>query len=284
MVRLLALLAAGALRLCHVGLREELGEEEEERHDVDTVHKGHAGRRLAAASHGHVGCLRDHAAELNHLARGEERLPPDIPRVQGHEIVCVHEGVDKSVENDRQVDVTVVVDVDVQPVEQEDGGVVVDVEERELGPLLARNDEERVHKVEDFGDVEEPEHLGHRGLLTVDEVSTHHRVALAVGDGEGLDGHVGAEHHLRHVIREAHRVEGLGEAALLRPHHGAAEEDEREVGGRDGERRAKVGEGPVLIGATAPKNWRGSEGGTWQRRRDGCWYDSSVGDGCTCTK
>ena len=167
--------------------------------------------------------------------------------MHANEVIRVHDRVDETVEHNGQVDVSVVVENRVEPVEEEDCRVVVDVQERELGPLLARNDEElirvgcggvvdegwwmnggqyiylkytapqhitphhtihhttpqctlhqtqtpaptamatgtgtaarthRVHKVEDFGDVEEPEHLGHRGLLTVDEVSTHHRVAL----------------------------------------------------------------------------------------------------------
>jgi hypothetical protein len=40
--------------------------------------------------------------------------------------------VDEAVQHDGQVDVAVVVDPAVEPVEEEDGGVVVDVEEGEL--------------------------------------------------------------------------------------------------------------------------------------------------------
>ena len=44
---------------------------------------------------------------------------------------------------------------------EEDGGVVVHVEEAELAPLAAHDNEERVAEVEDLGQVEDPQHLVH---------------------------------------------------------------------------------------------------------------------------
>ena len=69
--------------------------------------------------------------------------------VHGHKVVRVHDGVDQAVEHDGEVDVPVVVDAAVEPVEEEDGGVVVDVEEGELIPLLADDDEDGIPEVPD---------------------------------------------------------------------------------------------------------------------------------------
>ena len=66
------------------------------------------------------------------------------------EVVGVHDCVDEAVEQDGEVDVSIVVDVGVEPVEEEDGGVVVNVEEGELAPLLADDDKDGVPKVPDL--------------------------------------------------------------------------------------------------------------------------------------
>ena len=47
-------------------------------------------------------------------------------------VVSVHYGVDETIEDDGEVDVTVVVDAGVEPVEEEDCCVVIDMEEGEL--------------------------------------------------------------------------------------------------------------------------------------------------------
>lgn len=100
--------------------------------------------------------LGHHADKLDHLLHGQNGLPPDGDGgsglailgvlggdlgVHGDEVVGVHDGVDQPVQHDGQVDVAVVVDPTVEPVEEEDGGVVVDVEEGELrveGLLLVK--------------------------------------------------------------------------------------------------------------------------------------------------
>lgn len=58
--------------------------------------------------------------------------------------------MDEAVEEDGEVDVSVVVDVGVEPVEEEDGGVVVNMEEGELAPFLADDDEDGVPEVPDL--------------------------------------------------------------------------------------------------------------------------------------
>jgi hypothetical protein len=118
-----------------------------------------------------VGRLQVHAQELNHLAHGKRLLPPDARGVHGHEVVGVHAGVHQPVQDHCEVHIAVKADIHVQPVElqqtkqtphvrenvewgwwsffayQEDTGVVVDVEEAELLPLLLEYDEHSVHEI-----------------------------------------------------------------------------------------------------------------------------------------
>lgn len=63
---------------------------------------------------------------------------------------------------------------------EEDGEVVVDVEERELVPLLAEDDEDRVEEVEDLGEVEHVEHVAHDWRVVAERIARQRRVALWV--------------------------------------------------------------------------------------------------------
>ena len=132
--------------------------------------------------------------------------------------------MDGAVEDDGEVDVAVVVHVEVEPVEEEDGRVVVDVEERELLPLLADDDEERVDEVEHLRGVEEPEHVGHGRVLGVVGVADQVEVR-PLRDDDGLDAHVRAEHDLRDVVEE-------GDAVELDAVAGVGAHDELRRGGR----------------------------------------------------
>jgi hypothetical protein len=164
------------LALDQVRQHEEVREEHQQRHDVVQVGNDDARRILVTAVVQQVGGLRVHHHELDHLAHGQRRLPPDVLGVQGHEVVGVHHGVNETVEHNGQVDVAVVAVVHVQPVElqqaeeewisnvqyeyrrlwalyQEDAGVVVHMQEAQLLPPLLKDDEDRVEEVKDLGQV-----------------------------------------------------------------------------------------------------------------------------------
>ena len=51
--------------------------------------------------------------------------------------------------------------LDANPPDREHGGVVVDVEERDLVVLLAQNEEKGVHEFEHLGEVEPPQRFGY---------------------------------------------------------------------------------------------------------------------------
>lgn len=70
--------------------------------------------------------------------------------VQSHETAAeleFHLRMDKAIQNNSEINITVIVYMAIQPVEEEDGDVMINVEEAELTPFLAENDEERVPEV-----------------------------------------------------------------------------------------------------------------------------------------
>lgn len=122
-----------------------------------------------------------------------------------NEVVGVHDRVNESVEDDGEVDVTVVVDVEVEPVDQKNGRVVVDVEKAELFPLFANDNEEGVGEIKDFGDVEKPQNFGHCRIFQV-ELVAHEREVVSKRQHQRLDAHVRAEHDLHNVVEKAQTV------------------------------------------------------------------------------
>lgn len=161
-----------------VTFEEKVEEEDEEGENVPQIHSSDTRRESLAANAEEVDRLGVHGEELDDLEEGQVFLPPDVLGVHGEEVVGVHDRVDGTVEDHSQVDVTVVAGVEVEPVDEEDGHVVVDVEERELGGFLAEDDEEGVEEVEDLGDVEEPEEVAHHGVGGVVRLAGEEGVVL----------------------------------------------------------------------------------------------------------
>lgn len=102
--------------------------------------------------------------ETAHLHECEVLLPPNVPGVHGDEVVRIHDCVDSAVEHHSHVDITVVANIGVDPIEKKYCGVVVHMKERELLPLATQNDDDGVDEVKDLGQVEEPEE-GTQGRL-----------------------------------------------------------------------------------------------------------------------
>ena len=55
--------------------------------------------------------------------------------------------MDESIQGNGEVNISIIVDVTVEPVKEKDGDVVVDMKEAQLSPLFAENDKEGVPKV-----------------------------------------------------------------------------------------------------------------------------------------
>jgi len=127
--------------------------------------------------------------------------------VHADKVVSVHDRVDEAVQQNGKKDVAVEVDVNVDPVKEKDGSVVVHVEERELVPLLSNDDEDSVPKVPYFGEVEHIHEIHQRWIFSVVIVTVRVKgVVVTVRDQECFDGHVGTEHDLGHVVNKFERV------------------------------------------------------------------------------
>ena len=72
-------------------------------------------------------------------------------------VVGVHHTVDKSIQQNGKVDITVVVYLRVEPIEEENSCVVVHVQEAQLSPLFPQDNEDSIPEVPDFGNVEQPQ-------------------------------------------------------------------------------------------------------------------------------
>lgn len=80
------------------------------------------------------------------------------------------------------------------------------MQEAQLVPLLSNNDEDSVPEVPDLGQVEDVKDVSNGGVDDVERLAGEEGIVAAVGDEEGLEGHVGAHHHLGHVVQELERV------------------------------------------------------------------------------
>ena len=105
------------LRPTHVRHYEEVCEQEEQRDDVVQVCMCDFLRIALTVRHQDVDRLGVHHHELNHLTQGEGGLPPNLLGMERYEVVRVHHRVDKTIQHDGQVDISVISHVDIQPVE-----------------------------------------------------------------------------------------------------------------------------------------------------------------------
>mmetsp|Transcript_31212 Transcript_31212/g.75472 ORF Transcript_31212/g.75472 Transcript_31212/m.75472 type:complete len:203 (-) Transcript_31212:129-737(-) len=163
--------------------------------------------------------------------------------MHANEVVSVHDRMDESVEEDGQVDVSIIQDIHVEPIKKKDGSVVVHVQERELTPLLSQNYEDCVPKVPYLRDVEKPQEIAEGRILDVECIARHRGVTIAVGQEPRFDGHVCAKEDLGYVVNEFDGIRVNGREGF---HDLRAYDDERHICYRDGNCGAKVAEPPTL--------------------------------------
>lgn len=89
--------------------------------------------------------------------------------------------MDKSIEYDRQVNIPVVVHMSIQPVKEEDGDVVVAVEEAQLTPLLADDDKDGIPEIPDLAYVKEPQQVSQGWVSLVVSNARQDGISAAVG-------------------------------------------------------------------------------------------------------
>jgi hypothetical protein len=163
--------------------------------------------------------------------------------VHADEVVGVHDGVNESIQGDGDVNVTIVIYVGIEPVEEENGDVMVNMQERQLPPLLSQDNEDGIPKVPNLRDVEQPQEIGDgRVILTVSNTWSK-RVSVAVGQETSFNCHVCTKHDLRNVVGKFDRVGINGRQSL---HNLGSNDDKQEVHKRNSECRSKVRQKPSL--------------------------------------
>lgn len=143
------------------------------------------------------------------------------------EVVGVHDSVDEPVQQDGEVDISIVENVNIEPVEEENGPMMVDVQERKLSPFLSKDNEDGIPEIPDLGGIKEPKQIRNRGVLTVERNTRHACTVVAVGKEEGFQGHVCTKHDLRHIVHKLDRVRIHG--WHTRFHNGRTDKDKDEV-------------------------------------------------------
>lgn len=116
------------------------------------------------------------------------------------EVVSVHDSVDESVQCNGKEDVGIIKNIGVQPVEHENGKVMVDMEERKLSPFLSQYNKDGIPEVPDLGNIEKPQKSCQRRILLAVRVARNEAVAAPVCKQNSLDCHVGAKHDLGNVV------------------------------------------------------------------------------------
>lgn len=111
-------------------------------------------------------------------------------------VVGVHDSVNEAIKDNGEVDISIIIDMGVEPIKEKDGNVVVDVKEGKLPPLFANHNKDGIPEIPHLGNVEEPEEIGESRMLLVVPNARKHRVVIAVGQEYGFNCHVGAQHNL----------------------------------------------------------------------------------------
>lgn len=143
-----------------VGLNVEVCEEGDQRNHVSNLEIQPTEREGARPDDPTAG-LDDGQHKLKQLPLRDVLLPPEV-RPHGRDgrqtIVRVHEDVDEAVKCGAEVRVAAGDPVHHEPPDVEHAGVVVHVQDRDLVVVLAEDEEEGVHELDELGEVVPPEH------------------------------------------------------------------------------------------------------------------------------
>jgi hypothetical protein len=148
-----------------VGGNIELRKEQKEWQNVNNVgtHDTETGR--LASTNQQVRALWHHGDELHELHHGQARFPPNGHRlfrarnlgVHANKVIRVHDGMDETIQGDGQVNVTIIINVRVEPIKEKNGRVMIDMQKGQLTPLFTNHNEKGIPKVPDLGNVKEPQ-------------------------------------------------------------------------------------------------------------------------------
>lgn len=88
---------------------------------------------------------------------------------------------------------------------------MVHVQKRQLSPFLIHNNEDRVPKIPDFGDIKQPQQICRRGIHGIERVTgCEESVVIPIANHPGFNCHVGAQEYLRDIVDELDGIQGHG--------------------------------------------------------------------------
>ena len=229
----------------------ELKEEKEEGENVSNVYLRNRNRKLITSGSEQVSSLRHHCHELNQLKKGQIGFPPDWKRLSGlgilgvhaDKVVGVHYCVNESIQCNSEEDIGIIKNVCVQPVEHENGKVMVDMEERKLSPFFPQYNKNSIPKVPHLGNVEKPQKSCQRRVLLTVRVARDNAVPTSVCKQNGLYCHVSTKHNLGNIVEEFDCVR-IDRIPLF--HHPGTDYNKQEVRKGNADCRSKVGQRPSL--------------------------------------
>lgn len=163
------------------------------------------------------------------------------------EVVGVHDGVDETIQGYGQVNVSIVKDIDIQPVEQENRDVMVDVQKGKLSPLFPQDNEDGVPEVPYLGNIKKPQKVGKGRIVTAVSHTGSDSVAVAVRQEQCFNCHVSTQHDLRDVVKEFDWVWIHGGQKF---HHLRPNDNKQKVGKSDIECTREIRQEPAL------QNWK----------------------------
>merc|ERR1719235_58579 len=184
-----------------VVLRLEVQEECQHGGDVDHVHDNHW-LWGSAALHGQEGnTLSLHEAELRQLGIGDHLLDWswDVHVEGSRKVIAIHDEVNGAIQDNAPVGISIIVALDVQPVEEKDGEVVVHMQEGHLTPVALDDHEGCVNEVEGLGQVEAVGDVS-KALLSQVVLIAHQREATSPVFLNGSVDHPSTEDHLGCVV------------------------------------------------------------------------------------
>tara|TARA_B110001450_G_C17573675_1_gene461865 strand:- start:257 stop:565 length:309 start_codon:yes stop_codon:yes gene_type:complete len=100
--------------------------------------------------------------------------------VHTDEVVRVHDGVDETVKYDGKINVTIVKYVRVQPVEQKDGNMMINMQEGELSPFFPQDDKNSIPKIPNLCNIKQPEEVGQCWIIPIVPDAWGDRVPVTV--------------------------------------------------------------------------------------------------------
>ena len=147
---------------CHVGLHIKMNKQDKKGNCIQKVNQRKFENMVQTSWAKKLESpLDDKEDELADLEFGNEGFPWARDPKGGEEVVGVHQYVNESVIHGSKVGITIREVVQVQPPNEKDGKVVVNVQDSDLVKLLSKGHDDSIEEFVYFRDIKHPNQKGH---------------------------------------------------------------------------------------------------------------------------